>query len=261
MTEPVRPLKKNSPLAVIGAGIAGLLIFIALVTGFHGDSLSPVVFPDVNYETAPPPVLEADPPAPWVNQSGINLPPMGNLPSLQTAAQQNPILQRALDEFSAKNDAQIFADYARTDADITAILLLWAGADLDRGGRTRDGVDTRVAIFLRRVYGLSSGAPILNNPRLGDNPWPRLFSHYKVRLIAQTKGGSAPFTGTLRYDVGRDQVMLENGGLNRRFFSDFGRFIRTQKNSAALRRNLLSYVDMVDITLAQRNADTIELVR
>lgn len=261
MTEPTLPEKKTSPFAMIGAGIAGVAILVFLLVGFHQDDL-PVV-PTILVENTgpPPPTIEAAPPPPWVNQTGINLAPLGNLPSLQTAAEGNPVLQRALSEFAAKDDAQLFANYARTDADITAILLLWAGADLDQGGMTYDGTDRRVALFLQRVYGLPIAAPTRNHPRMGRDPWPRLFAQYKVRLIAQTKGGAAPFTGTLRYLSGSDRIELENGGLNRRFFADFGKFVRGQPNADALRNNLLSYVRAVDPSLLDKDPQTLALIR
>lgn len=261
MTEPSLPPSRNSPFAVIGAGIVGLVLLVALLVGFHGDDL-PVILPSLEQtEAVPPPPLE-HPPAPrWADESGINLPPLGTLPSLQTAARTNPTLRRALNEFSQKSDAELFADFARTDADITAILLLWAGADLDRSERMRDGTDRRVAVFLQRVYGLSTGASVANHPRLGRDPWPRLFAQHKVRLIAQAKGGSAPFTGTLRYNIARDRVELQGGGLNRRFFADFGNFVRGRRNADALRNNLLSYVRAIDASLLERDAQTASLLR
>lgn len=260
MTESPLPPKKNSPFAMIGAGVIGLALMAALLIGFHGEDL-PVAFPEMERTGPPPPILEREPAPEWVNQSGINLPPIGTLPSLQAAAQGNPLLQRALDEFAKKDDAELFANYARTDADITAILLLWAGVDLDRGGRTMEGIDSRVDLFLRRAYGLTMGAPLRNHPRLGRDPWPRLFAQYKARLIAQAAGGAAPFTGTLRYNSARDRVILEKGGLNRRFFNDFGRFVRSRPNADALRNNLLAYIRAVDPALLERDAQTLALIR
>ncbi len=257
MKEPVLPPpKKPSLFATIGAGIVGLVIFAAIFMGFYRNEpipSQPVV------TTAEP--LEVPPAPDWVDETGINLPPVGSLPSLQQAMRTNPDLRRRVEQFGKKTEGVLFARYRETDADITAILLLWAGANLSDSAKTREGIDGRVDTFIRRVYMLGGLEPITNHHRLGGNPWPRLFAYYKVRLMAQTKGGQGPFAGTLVYSIGNDRITLENGRLNRRFFSDYGAFLRTQPDAAQLRANLLAYVKAVDSSLLETDAQTAALLR
>lgn len=244
MKEPTLPEKETSVFAAIGAGIAGLLVFVALFAGFYRDET-----PAWDGARMEAPALANNPPADgpdWTQERGLNLPPLGALPSLQTAMRNNPALRRLVDDFSKKDDAAIFAGYRQTDADIANILLLWAGADLTDTALTREGMDGRIALFLRQAYLLGGLESVVNNPRMGRNPWPRLFAHYKARLIAQTPGGQMPFTKGVRYDIGSDRLALNEGGLSRAFFAQFGAFIRSQPDAAAYRANLLAYVNAVD---------------
>lgn len=179
----------------------------------------------------------------YLNEEGdINLPPAGRLPSLQQAMRENPALRAKVNEFSQRDEAYLFANYAQADADVATILLLWGGADVNNTSKSSEGMDNRVERFLRAVF--QESGPLTNNPRMGKNPWPRLFLHYKLRLIAQTAGGKAPFEGELRYDTARDRIMME-GRLSKDFFQDFGAFLKSRSDPEPFRNNLVYYVDQI----------------
>lgn len=253
MKKPPAPDTPPSKLAAIGAGIIGLATFAGLFAGFNYNRA-----PEYGFEEISAPGLEDKTPRPWVEEKGFNLPPVGSLPSLQTAMQSNASLRAAVMAFSEKDDAQIFADYKQTDAQIAVILLGWA--DANETGRTGEGIDARVDTFLRRAFEMPGLEPVLNNPRLGRDPWSRLFGYYKARLIAQTPGGQAPFTGGVVYDVGNDRL-LARGGLNRAFFAEFGAFIRGRPDAATYRDNLLTYINVARPALAAQDRDILNLVR
>ncbi len=259
MMKPTLPIKKSSPFAVFAAGIAGFVIFVALFIGFYHKKTPDWQQQDI--VMVEDKAVASPEPEEWRSERGFNLPPVGRLPSLQSAMKDNKALRDKVQAFSEKDDAAIFANYAQTDSDITAILLLWAGADLSQTVRTEEGLDPRVARFLRRAFSLGGIEPIVNNPRLGRNPWPRLFAHYKVRLIAQTPGGQAPFEEQLLYDMKRDRISVEKGGLSRSFFSSFGAFLRSQPNAARFRANLLGYVNTVDSSLIESDPKTASLIQ
>lgn len=259
MKKPTLPIKKSSPLAVLAAGIAGLVIFVAIFVGFYHKE-TPVWQPQ-EIAQSPAETAETKEEEAWRSERGFNLPPIGQLPSLQSAMDDNKVLRDKVRAFSEKDDAAIFANYAQTDADITAILLLWAGADLSQTARTAEGLDPRVDRFLRRVFVLGGLEPIVNNPRLGRDPWPRLFAYYKIRLIAQTPGGQAPFRNGLSYDMGRDRLIVTDGGLSRSFFSAFGAFLKTQPNAARFRANLITYLNTIDSSLVETDPQTLALIR
>lgn len=251
MKKPAALEKPPSKWMMLGTGVLGFAVFAALLGAFYYNRV-----PDWSPADIEAPGLRDENPRPWVEEAGFNLPPVGSLPSLQSAMRDNAALRDKVIAFSQKTEGDLFANYRQADADVTTILLLWAGANLSARGKTRDGYDPRVDAFLRRVFDMGGLEPMRHNPRLGRDPWPRLFAYYKMRLIAQTPGGGAPFARGVSYDLRTDRISAR-GGLDRRFFADFAAFSRAEDNAGALRRNLLQYIEAAAPELADQAASAL----
>ena len=178
---------------------------------------------------------------PWSPNTHLDLPATGTLPSLSEAMKQNPNLRRRVQKLNTYDEAYLFVNYAQVDEDISAILLLWAGADLNDAGRTREGLDKRVDKFLRAIYGFGPDDYIKGDPVMGERPWPRWFSYFKTRLLVQL-AAQRVYTQPPQYDLRSGEITV-SGSFSRAFMNGFTEFLKLQENPAPYINNFLVFVD------------------
>lgn len=169
----------------------------------------------------------------------------GRLPALHVAMARDKSLRAEVRAFCALDDTTLFFEREQTDKVVAAILLHWAGVDIDApvDGKAPGGLHPHVDAFLRAAYDLGQTTPIAGNPLLGGDPWPRLFRHYKHRLMAQCAGAGV-FEGSVTYDYERDRVMVQ-GWLSQGFLDRFAATLKIRPGKGKAVSGLLSYIDDV----------------
>lgn len=168
----------------------------------------------------------------------------GRLPNLTTVMKTNAELRRKVKDFCAKDEGYVFGDPDAADREIVEILLMWSGIDLDEPvtKKTREGLHPHVDHFIRAVFDMRDTSPIVKNPLVGNDPWLRLFSRYKVRLIVQCAAGQKVYNGDILYDVELDRLTIK-GGLSPDFINGFKSYVATKENPKRYINNLLAYID------------------
>ncbi len=177
----------------------------------------------------------------FVGGSTVMLPEKGGFKSLGVAAQEDRALRQKINKLVSYDEAYLFVNYKEVNNLVVEILFLWSGLtqeQIERMGGTRS-----VNFFLRKLYGLSDDEPVIGHPLLGDRPWPRLFAHYKARLLMQGAGYKI-YNGEAFYDSERDRLVV-NGGLSKGFVKGLSKFIKTQPvmQRKAYINNFLVFVD------------------
>jgi hypothetical protein len=185
--------------------------------------------------------ISGRPLAPWTLSSLPNLAATGDLSSLTDVMENNSILRDRVKALGNKDEGYIFTNYREVDKEISAILLMWAGADMTKAVRTNEGLDLRVDTFLRKIYGFGPDDLIVGDPLTGDNPWVRWFNHFKPRLLIQM-AGSRVYDGDITYDPVRDRMAID-ARLSPSFFNDFTAFVAQQPKPAPYINNLLAFID------------------
>ncbi len=168
----------------------------------------------------------------------------GRLPNLTVVMKTNADLRRRVKDFCAKDEGYVFGDPAAADKEIVEILLIWSGIDLDVPvtKKTQEGLHPHVDHFIRAVFDMRDTSPIVKNPLVGKDPWLRLFSRYKTRLIAQCAAGQKVYNGDILYDAELDRLTIK-GTLSPDFISGFKEFVATKEDPKRYTNNLLSFIE------------------
>jgi hypothetical protein len=186
-------------------------------------------------------VVSGRPLVPWALSGLPELPATGVLPPLSAAMETNPELRARVRALGERDEAWLFVNYKETDKEIAAILLMWAGANMARGGVTPEGLDPRIDTFLRKVYGLGPDDYITGDPVIGDRPWVRWFTHFKPRLLIQL-AAQRVYSGKVTYDPRRDRMSVEPR-LSTHFMDGFMAFARQQPDPTPYINNLVAFID------------------
>lgn len=179
--------------------------------------------------------------APWSFSTLPNLSATGDLPSLSDAMERDAALRTRVQALTEKDEGWLFVNYKEVDKEIAAILLMWAGADMTKGGRTAEGLDQRIDIFLRKVHGLGPDDYIMGDPLIGDRPWVRWFTHFKPRLLIQM-AAMRVYDGAVVYDPLRDKMGID-ARLSPAFMKGFAAFAAQQPDPTPYINNLLAFID------------------
>ncbi|HPF78210.1 MAG TPA: hypothetical protein PLF01_02860, partial [Alphaproteobacteria bacterium] len=154
----------------------------------------------------------------------LTIPAMGNLPPLHTAMENNAAIRERVNKVLSVDEAYLFVNYREINGLIAEILFLWSGLTVDQlqTMKGRQAID----YFLRYIYDLPDDEPLVNNPILGDNPWPNLFNRFKTRLLMQGNGYKI-YSGTAYYNSADDEMVIE-GGFSKSFMTGFTKFLKKQ---------------------------------
>ncbi len=178
---------------------------------------------------------------PWTPNNNLDLPATGTLPALSVAMDQNPDLRRRVGNLNAYDEAYLFVNYKQVNEDVAAILLLWAGANLNDARPTREGIDRRIDRFLRAIYGFGPDDYIQDDPVMGRAPWARWFTYFKTRLLVQV-AAQRIYTAPPSYDIRSGDIAVESG-FSQAFINGFIDFLKLQDNPNPYINNFLVFVD------------------
>ncbi len=209
-----RLLKNLVPLA---GGAGALILLLTVFLWFQGETL-----------------------APWSPDRLPDLPATGDLPALSEAMENNPVLRARVEKLAAYDEAFLFVNYRQVNEEAAAILLLWAGANLNDTRKTREGIDQRIDLFLRAIYGFGPEDFIKGDPVMGDRPWARWFNHFKIRLLIQV-AGQRVYKDPPLYDLRSGQMTVESD-FSRPFMNGFLTFLEQQPAPRPFINNFIVFV-------------------
>lgn len=168
---------------------------------------------------------------------------LGGMPALDAAMDENALLRQKIKQLMEQDVAYLFANYKQVNGQIAEIIFLWSGLTPEElkklGGRGA------IDFFLRRLHGLSDDEPVLNNPVLGERPWPRLFNRYKARIIMLGQGDKV-YSGLVYYDSIEDRIIVDKEAtLSKEFLEAFSGFLKTrpEKERKSYINNFLVFID------------------
>lgn len=180
-------------------------------------------------------------PGPWSLRALPDLAASGDLPALSEAMRTDDALRARVRALGGRDEGWLFVNYREADTEIAGILLQWSGANMASAAKTREGLDSRIDTFLRRVYGFGPDDDIVGEPIMGDRPWVRWFNHYKPRLLIQM-AAQRVYDGDAVYDPATDRMTIEPR-LSRHFIDAFTEFVMQQPQKAPYINNLLAFID------------------
>lgn len=206
--------RKKSTLFLVG-GLLGFIVFVGFLFLFFFNNKK-----DLNF---------------------IDLPSIGNLPSLSISMNQSNILEQRVEALMALDGAYLFVNDRDVNGRVADIIFLWMGLTPEdiKQGKGKAAVE----IFLRRLYGLPDDEPIENNPLLGADPWPRFFNDTKAKLLIQG-GGKDVYGGEAFYDFLNNKIIIE-GKISKNFVKNFAEFLNTQDQATRtrLKNNFLGFIN------------------
>ncbi len=186
-------------------------------------------------------VFSDRPLGPWQSSGMPDLAATGELPQLSIAMDADPALEERVRALANRDEGWLFANFRDVDIEIVSILLMWSQADMSSAAKTREGLDSRIDTFLRKIYGFGPDDYILGDPLVGTDPWVRWFNHYKPRLLIQTAAQRVYDRGVV-YDPVEDRMLI-TGDLSQWFLKDFRVFLEQQPDPAPFLNNFLAFVN------------------
>lgn len=154
----------------------------------------------------------------------LTIPAAGRLPPLDAAMDNNDLLDDKVRQLLDYDAAYLFVNYRQVNAHVADILFLWSGLNAEQIRQM--GEAALVEYFLRHMYGLPDDVSVINNPLLGDRPWPTLFNRFKIRLLMLGHGRDI-YDGRAYYDTAQDRLIID-ANLSEEFVRDFATFLATQ---------------------------------
>lgn len=180
-------------------------------------------------------------PGPWSLDSLPDLAATGDLPTLSEAMRTDTALRARVRALGERDEGWIFANFRDTDTEVAGILLQWSGANMRSAEKTREGLDSRIDTFLRRIYGFGPDDYIVGEPIMGNNPWVRWFNHYKPRILIQM-AGQRVYDGDVHYDPATDRMRV-TPRLSSHFMDGFAAFVAEQPQKAPYINNLVAFIN------------------
>ena len=169
----------------------------------------------------------------------------GYIADLDIVMKENDTLRRQVKKIWSYQRNELFFDYPKINNEIVEIIFRWSGLDDKQLAEMKTG--EAVEYFLRRAYGMSQDEIFKNNPRLGKNPWPRMFNRYKVRLLMQGAGKEI-YDNYAVYNTQRDQMEIE-GDLSKGFIREFETFVSARPDRDKYVNNLISFINNTKLSL------------
>lgn len=167
---------------------------------------------------------------------------IGLIPTLETAMERDQALKERILFLCQKPAMELFTDIDTVNDHVAIILFGWAGVDFENPPQQKEqGLNPFVEFFLRKAYVVPDNQPISNNPMLGQDPWPRLFNHFKSRLLSQC-GADSVFTGPVSYTSFNDYLRIE-GDISPEFINRFNNFLGNQPNPRPFTLNFLAFIN------------------
>ena len=183
----------------------------------------------------------------------LNILPMGALPALSQAMEENGTLRSKVKELLDYDEQYMFTNYKQVNDLVEEIMFLWIGLpprQIKRGQRQQ-----LAEYFIQTTYNLPEGTPIKNNPLLEKYPWASLFQRIKAKLLMQGRGYKV-FDGVAYYDSTKDKMVVE-GELSSDFTQTLFDFIKAQPQKEQ-QKYINNYLMFVDETLGLKNVSNEE---
>ncbi len=177
-------------------------------------------------------------PAP-VKPNLATLPAAGFLPPLHEAMKKDGALDKKVKQLWSYERNDYFTGYPKVNSIVVEILFRWSGLSSSelKDMKTVDGVHN----FLRKIYGLGPNDNASDNPIMGEKPWSTMFTHYKTRLLLNSKAKEI-YDGEVYYDSRIDKIIVK-GTLSKKFIKEFKTLIASKADKKKYINNLLSFID------------------